>query len=74
MLSEPERAYKKSDLDPKKYGVIVQTLDGRCGLLLPELEGVDTIGQQISIAAEKGGIDPGKDELILFRFSTIKYK
>lgn len=73
LLSEPERIHKKSELDPKKYGIIVQTLDGRAGLLLPGLEGVDTVGQQISIAAEKGGIDPNVDELLLFRFVTTKY-
>lgn len=55
ILSEPEPAEKK-DLNPKKYGLIVTAADGRRGLLLPDLEGVETIEQQISICRQKAGI------------------
>ncbi|MCL4382399.1 MAG: AmmeMemoRadiSam system protein A [Patescibacteria group bacterium] len=55
ILSEPEPAEKK-DLNPKKYGLIVTTADGRRGLLLPDLEGVETIEQQISVCRQKAGI------------------
>ena len=56
VLSEAEPA-DKSELDAKRYGVIVST-GSRRGLLLPDLEGVDTPGQQIAIALRKAGIRP----------------
>ena len=51
---------KKSELDVKRYGVIVSK-GGRRGLLLPNLEGVDTVEEQLDIACRKGGIDPAGD-------------
>ena len=54
VLSTPEKA-DKTQLDAKRYGVIV-TNGHRRGLLLPDLEGVDTPGQQIAIALQKAGI------------------
>lgn len=56
VLSEAEPA-ERSQLDAKRYGVIV-TCGGRRGLLLPDLEGVDTPAQQIAIALRKAGIRP----------------
>ncbi len=56
VLSEAEPA-ERDQLDAKRYGVIV-TLGSRRGLLLPNLEGVDTPAQQISIALRKAGIRP----------------
>lgn len=56
VLSEAEPA-DKSELDAKRFGVIVST-GSRRGLLLPDLEGVDTPGQQIAIALRKAGIRP----------------
>jgi AMMECR1 domain-containing protein len=58
VLGEAEDIESKDMLDVKRYGVIVSTRDGRRGLLLPDLEGVDTVEQQISIACSKGGFDP----------------
>lgn len=73
ILERPEPVSKLEDLDPKKYGIIVQTPDGRCGLLLPDLEGVSDIKQQVLIACQKGNINPDRDQLILQRFITDKY-
>ena len=56
ILSEAEPA-ERDQLDARRFGVIV-TLGGRRGLLLPNLEGVDTPGEQISIALRKAGIRP----------------
>ena len=56
VLSTPEKT-DKTQLDAKRYGVIV-TNGSRRGLLLPDLEGVDTPGQQIAIALQKAGIHP----------------
>lgn len=59
-------------LDPENYGVIV-THNRRRGLLLPNLEGVDTVEQQVSIALEKAGIK--KDEPYeIERFKVERYK
>jgi len=45
----------------------------KAGLLLPDLEGIDTIEKQISIACQKGGINPEKEKIIIYRFSVEKY-
>ena len=71
VLSEPVPIADASVLDVKKYGVIVR--QGRKqGLLLPDLEGVDTVEDQIAIAAQKGGIDLA-EEIELYRFEVIRH-
>ncbi len=55
----PPESCDLSDLDPRKYGVIVRS-GWRQGLLLPDLEGVDDVGTQVAIARSKGGIQPGE--------------
>lgn len=63
----------EQELDPKKYGLIVETDDGRCGLLLPDIEGVKTKEQQIEICRQKGFISP--DEFVrLYKFSIERHK
>jgi len=74
ILSPPKRIKSLDELDPKKYGIIVSTADGRKGLLLPDVEDVDEVEKQISIAAQKGGIDPARDELIIYKFTVEKYE
>jgi len=72
VLTTPEPVADESQLDPKKYGVIVQS-GFRRGLLLPDLEGVDTVDYQIDICRQKAGIDP--DEPVkLYRFEVKRYK
>jgi AmmeMemoRadiSam system protein A len=70
VLSKPVPTTKE-ELDPKKYGVIV-TQGYKRGLLLPDLDGVDTIDEQISIAKQKAGITTG--EIELQRFEVIRHK
>ena len=72
VLSEPERIFNAKQLDVKRYGVIVEK-DGRRGLLLPDLEGVDTIEQQIAIAKQKGNIAP-KEAVNLWRFEVVRHR
>jgi MEMO1 family protein len=72
VLTSPEPISDKSQLDPKKYGVIV-ACGWRHGLLLPDLEGVDTADEQIGICCQKGGISPG-EEKELYRFEVKRYK
>jgi AmmeMemoRadiSam system protein A len=57
VLHAPE-ACSLDDLDPSRYGVIV-TSGLRRGLLLPDLEGVDDVAEQVAIAMRKAGIRPG---------------
>ena len=54
VLTPPERITGPQDLDVRRYGVIVSTDDGRRGLLLPDLDGVDSVEQQVRIAARSG--------------------
>lgn len=72
VLTVPEPVEDENQLDPKKYGVIVEA-EWRRGLLLPDLEGVDTVDYQIDICRQKGGIGP--DEPVkLYRFEVKRYK
>jgi AmmeMemoRadiSam system protein A len=56
-LSKPRPATRR-ELNPKKYGLIVSTNDGRRGLLLPDILGVETVEEQIEICRHKAGISP----------------
>ena len=71
ILSKPEDISSKEMLNPKEYGVIVNQGYKR-GLLLPDLEGIDDIDQQVSIAKMKAGITDG--EYKLQRFRVIRHK
>ena len=73
VLGEPEPVDDRSQLDPARYGVIVSTPDGRRGLLLPALDGVDTVEEQLSIAAQKGGISLGEKDVRLERFEVVRH-
>lgn len=72
LLSEPEKVNSRNELDPKKFGVIVKCGE-RKGLLLPDLEGVNTVDEQISIASTKAGIYLEED-IELYRFEVKRYK
>ena len=61
------------ELDPSRYGVIVSASRGRRGLLLPDLDGVDTVEEQVRIAAQKGGIDIDYDDYRLERFEVVRH-
>jgi AmmeMemoRadiSam system protein A len=72
VLTKPEPIKSRKKLDPKRYGVIVEA-GGRRGLLLPDLEGVDSADYQIDICRQKAGIMP--DEPVrLSRFEVKRYK
>jgi hypothetical protein len=72
VLTKPERVESKDQLDPKKYGAIVEA-GWRKGLLLPDLEGVDTVEEQIDICRQKAGIAPN-EPVRLYRFEVKRYK
>lgn len=71
VLGEPERIFDINQLNVKRYGVIVEK-DGRRGLLLPDLDGIDTVEQQIAIAKRKGNIAPN-EKVNLWRFEVIRH-
>jgi AmmeMemoRadiSam system protein A len=72
VLSPPEPA-RFEELNPKTYGLIVEDERGRRrGLLLPDLEGVESAEQQLQITMRKAGIPPGAD-VKLYRFQVRRY-
>ncbi len=73
VLEAPEEIDGPEDLDPKKYGIVVRTIDGRGALLLPDLEGVDTVDQQLRITCRKGNIDPDNEDYRLYRFKVERH-
>ena len=73
VLSPPEPVDSLDELDPKRYGVIVSK-GHRRGLLLPDLEGVDTVQRQLEIAMMKAGLVPGVDDVSIQRFEVRRYK
>jgi len=60
------------ELDPERFGVIVRS-GYRTGLLLPNLEGVETADEQVSIARKKAGIGPN-ESVKLERFEVVRYR
>jgi len=73
IMAAPEPA-TFADLDPAVYGVIVEDESGSFrGLLLPDIDGVDTAEQQVNIAARKAGIAPGAP-LKLSRFRVDRFR
>jgi AmmeMemoRadiSam system protein A len=73
VLSVPEKIGDIGELDPKRYGVIVSKGSMR-GLLLPDLEGVDTVEEQLRIAMIKAGLDPSDKGVEIQRFEVTRYK
>ncbi len=71
ILSSPQKIKDISELDPKKYGVIV-TCGNRKGVLLPDLEGVNTIEEQLRIAKMKAFILPD-EKIDIFKFGVERH-
>jgi len=76
ILEKPEKTLSFSDLDPKKYGIIVKskTNPEKTGLLLPDIEKINTASEQFSFACQKADITPGNEPIEIYRFSAKKYK
>ena len=73
VLGPTEPIHGPEDLDVRRYGVIVSK-GRRRGLLLPNLEGVDTVQRQIEIAAQKAGLSGDEDGLSLERFEVVRHE
>jgi len=72
VLTEPRPVRSRKQLDARRYGVIVEAR-GRRGLLLPDLEGVESAEEQIGICRQKAGIAPDEPAK-LYRFEVKRYK
>jgi len=72
ILTEPEPVMDISQLDPREYGVIVES-GWRRGLLLPDLEGVDSVEEQIAICRVKSGIS-ASEPVNLYRFQVRRFR
>jgi len=72
VLGDAESIDSTAALDPKRYGVIV-TKGWKRGLLLPNLEGVDTVEYQLAIAKQKAGISPADHNVQLERFEVVRH-
>jgi AMMECR1 domain-containing protein len=72
VLSPPESIASACELDPKRYGVVVSS-GSRRGVLLPDIEGVKSVRDQLRIATAKAGL-PSDTPLSLKRFAVLKLK
>ena len=72
VLGEIEEIHSPEQLDVKQYGVIV-TRGFRQGLLLPNLEGIDTVEEQVAVAKQKAGMKP-EEEAGLARFKVNRHR
>jgi AmmeMemoRadiSam system protein A len=72
VLSEPAKVDNKDQLNSQRYGVIV-TSGYKRGLLLPDLEGVNTVEEQLDIAKHKAGIKSGEN-IEIMRFEVQRFK
>ncbi len=75
ILGAPLQIKDIKELDPKKYGILIKTTGFplKSALLLPDLEGIDTIEKQIAIACRKGGINAENDKIVIYKFSVEKH-
>lgn len=86
LIHQPEPIESLAELNPKIYGLIVKTIEApedvvfnghlpyKCGLLLPDLKGINTPEEQFLICCRKGGINPEKEKVAMFRFEVEKYE
>ena len=72
VLGETEPIDSEEQLDVKRYGVIV-TKGHKRGLLLPNLDGVDTVEDQLSIAKRKAGLRADEKGCRLERFEVVRH-
>ena len=72
VLAPAEKIRSTEELDVRRYGVIV-TKGRKRGLLLPNLDGVDTVEQQVAIALQKSGLSAREKNYELERFEVVRH-
>lgn len=73
ILEEPRQIKSLDELDPKKYGILVKTETGKTGLLLPDLDGIDTVEKQLDAVCHKCGVRLSEEKIIICKFGAKKY-
>jgi AmmeMemoRadiSam system protein A len=73
VVHPPEAVADTGSLDATRYGVVVSTPDGRRGALLPAVEGIDTVAEQLAVARRKGAISP-TESIRIQRFTVEKFR
>jgi len=73
VLAELEPVAAEAELDPAVYGVVVSAKDGRKGVLLPSIRGIDAVNQQLGIARRKADIGPD-ERISIQRFKARSFK
>ncbi|ACB83837.1 AmmeMemoRadiSam system protein A [Natranaerobius thermophilus JW/NM-WN-LF] len=72
IISPLEKVSGLDQLDPSKYGLVVEK-GYRRGVLLPDLEGINTPKEQLAISAQKAGLSPSDSNLTLYRFEVTRF-
>lgn len=73
ILEEPREIKSLEELDPKKYGILIKSETGKSGLLLPDLEGIDTVEKQLSAVCHKCGVRLSEEKVIVCKFKAKKH-
>lgn len=72
VLSQPE-VCEKEDLNPDRYGIILEK-GTRSGLLLPDLDGIDSVDEQLEVTKNKAGIPPRDENFVIKRFEVERHE
>lgn len=72
VLTEPEPC-EIDDLNPDRYGIMIEK-EGKSGLLLPDLDGVDSVEKQVEVTKKKAGLPPAADDFELKRFEVERHE
>lgn len=73
VLSVPELKHDLSNHNPKTHGLIISDGNYRRGLLLPNLEGVDTVDQQVGIVMQKASLSTSDSNLEYYTFTVERF-
>ena len=73
ILNPAEKVKDRTELDIKKYGIICLSGHNK-GLLLPDIEGISSVDEQIEIACQKGGINPQKGKFDIYKFTVTRHE
>lgn len=74
VLEEPREIKSLNELDPKKYGVLIKSETGKSGLLLPDLDGIDTVAKQLTAVCHKCGVKLNQEKVIICKFGAKKHE
>jgi len=73
VLEEPRQIKNLDELDPKKYGILIKSETGKTGLLLPDLDGIDTMEKQLAAVCHKCGVRLSEEKVTVCKFGAKKF-